>query len=136
MSLPGLVLVHGIHLVTAKLGGQPAQIRWRVLPQRSTRRSSTDGTEKDRCQLVEMVYPGGVPTSDLRLLLLGTFPQSLLDESILLEAQEHVAVEIVGGKHIFLESVAVLLKPLGMGVIQPVQEMGNLGQLVVHCSYL
>jgi hypothetical protein len=56
----------------------------------------------------------------------------LYAQAIFLEAVEYVAVEIVAGQHGFLKPVAVLLGPLGVRVVDPVQEMGDPGQLHLY----
>src|SRR6516162_6708620 len=114
--------------------------------------------------LVEVVYPGGIASGDLGLLLFGAARQNLLNDLvtpgeggldmwvirapeeivdtddvavayphlIFLEARKHIAVEIVAGQHGFLEPIALLLDPLGIGIVDAVQEVGNPGQLVLH----
>src|SRR6266571_2559272 len=53
-------------------------------------------------------------------------------QAIFLEAIEHVAVEVVAGQHGLLKPVAVLLDSLSVRVVDPVQEMGDPGQLHLH----
>src|SRR3984893_7808412 len=55
---------------------------------------------------------------------------------VFLEARKHVAVEIVAGQHGLLKSIALLLDPLGVGVVDAVQEVGNPGQFVLHGAHL
>src|SRR6202011_555876 len=42
---------------------------------------------------------------------------------IFLEARKHVAVEIVAGQHGLLKPIALLLDPLGVGVVDAIQEV-------------
>src|SRR5271155_6102329 len=51
---------------------------------------------------------------------------------VFLEAGEDVAVEIIAGQHGFLKPIALLLNPLGVGVVDAIQEMGDPGQFVLH----
>src|SRR3954469_2206206 len=55
---------------------------------------------------------------------------------IFLKARKHAAVEIVAGQHGFLKPVAFLLDPLGIGVIDAVQEVGNPRQFVLDGAHL
>ena len=52
------------------------QQRW-ALPCRSTHRDQPKGTAKGLWRLMQMVYPGGIPASDLGLLLLRALGQNL-----------------------------------------------------------
>src|SRR5271155_303269 len=51
---------------------------------------------------------------------------------IFLEARKDVAVEVIARQHGLLEPVALFLDPLGVGVVDAIQEMGNPGQFVLH----
>src|SRR5580704_11303394 len=44
---------------------------------------------------------------------------------VFLEAGEYVAVKIVAGQHRLLKPIALLLDPLGVRVVDAVQEVGN-----------
>src|SRR5439155_253593 len=55
---------------------------------------------------------------------------------IFLEARKHVAVEIVAGQHGLLKPIALLLDPLGVRVVDAVQEVGDPGEFVLHGAHL
>src|SRR6202035_2325606 len=56
--------------------------------------------------------------------------------SIFLEARKHVAVEIVAGQQGLLKPIALLLDPLGVRVVDAVQDVGNPGEFVLHGAHL
>src|SRR5258708_34060084 len=55
---------------------------------------------------------------------------------IFLKARKHVAVEIVAGEHGLLEPIALLLDPLGVRVVDTVQEVGYPGEFVLYGAHL
>src|ERR1700728_3448494 len=55
---------------------------------------------------------------------------------IFLEPRKDVAVEVVAGQHGLLEPIALFLDPLGVRVVDAIQEMGNPGQFVLHGAHL
>jgi len=61
---------------TAVSGFMAHKRRW-VLPCRSTHRDQPQGTARGLWRLRQMVYPGGIPASDLDLLLLSAVRQNL-----------------------------------------------------------
>src|SRR3954467_1337366 len=55
---------------------------------------------------------------------------------VFLEARKHVAAEIVAGQRGLPKPIALFLDPLGVGVVDAVQEVGNPGQFVLHGAHL